>query len=103
MTTYTIETRLADGTLVEVIAAGLEQVDVAPVIAECLAEREADTLGAIVGILTIRPVLDIWVIAPDGRKGEVIAIDSDPANKPMIVRHLDDTIGYYHRDQVEPA
>jgi hypothetical protein len=33
----------------------------------------------------------------------VIAVDPSGNAKPLIVRHLDGSIGYYYRDQVEPA
>jgi hypothetical protein len=44
--------------------------------------------------------LDRKIRVWSGQYGEVIAVDTDPARKPLIVRHIDGSIGYYHLGQV---
>jgi hypothetical protein len=56
--TFNVESRLADGTLVDVIATGLRWPEVKGVIDECEAER-AENPGAIVGKLMVVPVYEI--------------------------------------------
>jgi hypothetical protein len=54
ITRWRVESRLADGTLVDVIAAHVNfEADLAALLADLQAERDEDTRGAIVGIVTV--------------------------------------------------
>jgi hypothetical protein len=55
MTRYLIETKLADGTLVDTIATAEGEAERDKILAELEAERETDTHGAIVGTVTVTP------------------------------------------------
>jgi hypothetical protein len=93
---------------IDALVASLERAENEAAFADDEPDAEAGMAAFILNALLaegsdpLPGLLDVLVMTSSAKAGTVIAVDTNPERKPLIVRHEDGSIGYYHTEQVRP-